>query len=156
MDWEYELAADMRYRGQTHCVPVPVPGDGPRPEQDPGALRARFEEAYLARYRRKIHDVPVEVAAWRLTLLGPPPAGGFMNASLDGSVSRDFRKGTRRMYAGPEAGFADGAVYDRYALPENESFTGPAVVEERESTILIPSGASFRKDASGNVEISWE
>ncbi len=64
-------------------------------------------------------------------------------------------KGRRRMYGGPEAGFIEGAVYDRYALPEGEEFRGPAVIEEREATILAPPGVVFRKESSGDVLLRW-
>ena len=50
--------------------------------------------------------------------------------------------------------FAEGAVYDRYALPEGERFAGPAVIEEREASIFVPPGASFQKDAAGNILIA--
>ncbi len=57
---------------------------------------------------------------------------------------------------GGAGAFAEGAVYDRYALPEGEGFAGPAVIEEREASIFVPAGASFRKDAAGNIRIALE
>ena len=45
-------------------------------------------------------------------------------------------------------------VYDRYALPAGSRFDGPAIVEERESTAVIPQGASFMADTFGNLLIT--
>ena len=44
-------------------------------------------------------------------------------------------------------------VYDRYALCADETFDGPALVEERDSTCCIPPGARVRVDAYLNLVI---
>ena len=109
-----------------------------------------FERAYERRYLRKIENVAAEVAAWRLTMLGPAP-GGMDVAPL--SDDSDFEKGARKIYFGPEGGFEEARVYHRYSLPAGREFSGPAVVEERESTIVVPQDARFRKDAGGHIVI---
>jgi N-methylhydantoinase A/oxoprolinase/acetone carboxylase beta subunit len=43
-------------------------------------------------------------------------------------------------------------VYDRYSL--SGRFAGPAIVEERESTVVIGAGASARIDAGGNLLVT--
>jgi N-methylhydantoinase A/oxoprolinase/acetone carboxylase beta subunit len=44
-------------------------------------------------------------------------------------------------------------VYDRYALTPGTAFEGPALVEERESTVVVPPDASVRCDESLNLII---
>ena len=48
-----------------------------------------------------------------------------------------MRKGSRRAYFPERADYVDTAVYDRYALKPGMQFAGPAIVEERESTLII-------------------
>ena len=148
--WEFPCAADMRYRGQTDTVSVPLPGEGGVPVRDAAAMQELFERAYERRYLRKIENVAAEVAAWRLTMLGPGPHDMDAAPLTD---EADFEKGARKIYFGPEAGFCEARVYHRYSLPAGREFTGPAIVEERESTIVVPEDARFRKDAGGHIII---
>jgi N-methylhydantoinase A len=60
------------------------------------------------------------------------------------------------MFDGARREFVEGVVYDRYALPEGDIFPGPAVIEERESTIVMPGDAVFVKDESGNIQATLE
>jgi N-methylhydantoinase A len=55
----------------------------------------------------------------------------------------------------PEAGeFQTGAVYDRYALRPGDTVVGPAVVEERESSLVLFTGSSGRVDAHLNMVVT--
>ncbi len=148
--WEFLCAADMRYRGQTDTVSVSLPEEGGMPVRDAAGMQELFERAYERRYLRKIENVAAEVAAWRLTMLGPGPRD--MNfAHL--AEEANFDKGSRTIYEGPERGFQEARVYHRYSLPAGREFSGPAIVEERESTILVPEGMCFRKESHGHVVI---
>jgi len=49
-------------------------------------------------------------------------------------------------YFAEAGGFVETAVYDRYALDPGAEFTGPAIVEERESTAVVGPGARCRVD----------
>jgi N-methylhydantoinase A len=63
-------------------------------------------------------------------------------------------KGTRPVYF-PEFGdFQMTQVYDRYALGTGQTFDGPAIVEERESTLVIGPGASFEQLPTGNILVT--
>ena len=56
-------------------------------------------------------------------------------------------KGARRAYFAESGDFVETAVYDRYALTAGMTLTGPAIVEERESTAVIGPGGRARVDA---------
>ena len=47
--------------------------------------------------------------------------------------------------------FAEAPVYDRYALPQGQSISGPALIEERESTCVIGGGEKAIVDADYNL-----
>ena len=52
----------------------------------------------------------------------------------------------------PEAdGHRDCPIYDRYALRPGDTFTGPAVIEENESTVVIGIGDRAEIDARGHL-----
>lgn len=58
-------------------------------------------------------------------------------------------KGNRPVYF--PGGYRDIAVYDRYLLTPGTHFTGPAIIEERESTIFVGQGCTCRIDEQWNV-----
>ena len=60
-------------------------------------------------------------------------------------------KGRRAAWFGE--GFVDTPVYDRYALAPGTTLPGPAIIEERESTTVIPPGDEVTVDASGSLRI---
>ena len=76
------------------------------------------------------------------------------NSNVQTSAPRlrrgDLRKGTRQVYF-PQTGFAPCAVYDRYSFAAGIQLSGPAVIEERESTIVAGPDARITVDKHLNV-----
>jgi N-methylhydantoinase A len=149
----YQRTADMRYVGQGHEVSVPLPG-GVLNEQDVLRLTAEFEATYRGLYGRKGPDVPLEIINWRVVASGPRPQ---MNLRLarDDSNREDARKGSRRAYFAECSGFVETAVYDRYAFKPGMKFSGPAIVEERESTLIVGSRGRARVDSNLNIIVEF-
>jgi N-methylhydantoinase A/oxoprolinase/acetone carboxylase beta subunit len=52
--------------------------------------------------------------------------------------------------------FLDCPVYDRYALEPGESHRGPAVIEDRESTTILPVASSFVTDELRHLIITLD
>jgi N-methylhydantoinase A len=76
-----------------------------------------------------------------------------MGAEYDGEARNEPEKGARRAYLPESAGFVDVPVIDRYALRPGYSRAGPAIIEERESTIVVGKGATISVDPLANVII---
>jgi N-methylhydantoinase A len=91
-----------------------------------------------------VTDVPVEAMSWRLAATAPVP-NVQLHFGGQPAAPRDPVKGRRDVYF-RETGFAPCAVLDRYALQPGMAFTGPAVVEERESTTVIGPDARLVVD----------
>jgi N-methylhydantoinase A len=124
--------ADMRYVGQGHEVRVPLPDGALR---DGAILAERFDREYRRLYGRGGPSVPVEVINWRVVSSGPRPS--LRLSQEDAGVSGNAIKGSRRAYFPAAGGYVDTPVYDRYALRRGNRFVGPAIVEERESTLVV-------------------
>ena len=140
------VAADVRYQGQGDSVTVVL---GSELTDDPSRrLEERFEEEYLRLYGSSPSNVEPEILTWRLRISGPRPEPDIAARFGTG----DALRGHRDMWF-PGQGYVEGAVFDRYALVPGFEFSGPAVVEERESTMVIgPSGRALVTDG-GNVEV---
>jgi N-methylhydantoinase A len=64
----------------------------------------------------------------------------------------DPRLGERRAYF-PPAGFVSTAVYERGRLAPGGRVLGPAIVEQTDTTTVIPPGYLALMEASGNLRI---
>ncbi len=144
--------AELRYVGQGRQITIPVP----LTELDDHSiehLSTTFEETYRRLYGRTASGNPLEAINWRVVTSAPSPTLPLDNLALSqpGGAVEEAIKGSRSIYL-PESGdFADVLVYDRYKLASRTSFTGPAVVEERESTTIIGAGASVVVDELLNL-----
>ena len=142
---------DIRYEGQGHEITIDLP-KGILSDLDREELQRRFEKEYEFRYGRTISDVPIEAVTWRVQVKGPVPAVQVVQKS-DNSVTGEAFKGKRKVYF-QETGYLDCPVYNRYALRPNEEINGPAIVEEKESTLVIGINASFYLDELKNIVIT--
>jgi N-methylhydantoinase A len=142
--------ADMRYRKQGYEIRVPIP-EGPLDASRREEVHQSFEGAYRAIYGHTVRDAPIEAVSWRVVAQGPRPTLRLPTAAGAGRDPRAARKGIRRVYLPDARGYADVPVYDRYALGAGATIEGPAVIEERESTVVVSAAAAIRVDAASNV-----
>ena len=145
-------ALDMRYRGQGYDLEVPLPDTADDAEL--GQLPRLFAAAYEAVFAKSFPDEALDILSWKVTVAGPEPGAGVahrldMVAPQGGAV-----KGMRSAYFPEAAGFVDCPVYDRYALTPGVGFSGPALVEERESTCVIGVADHAVVDEAGNLAVS--
>jgi N-methylhydantoinase A len=145
----YQRTADLRYIGQGHEVSVALP-DGVLAAAELARIGAEFERTYEALYGRKGPDVPLEVINWRVVASGPRPD---MDLQLPrgSSKSGEALKGSRLAFFPEAKDYVETAIYDRYALEPNMRFNGPAIIEERESTLIIGARGQAHVDDKLNV-----
>jgi len=147
------FSADMRYLSQRYEVNVALPAG----ELGPGLLdplREAFYAAYRQHYGREIREVPVEAVSWRLTISGPRPelaAAWAQQGEADRTVKA---KGQRPVLFVGAQGAVACAVYERSRLPLGAALTGPAIIEDHESTSVLPPGARAKIDETGMLAIT--
>lgn len=149
----YQRTADMRYIGQGHEVSVRL-RDGVLSERHTTEIAAEFEETYRQLYGRKGPDVPLEIINWRVVTCGPRPEM-TLRLSRDTVEQREPRKGSRPAYFPERGGFVETPVYNRYALEPGMEFDGPAIVEERESTLIVGVRGRARVDERLNIILEF-
>jgi len=147
----HKREADMRYVGQGHEIRVPLPV-GALGAGSVSKLIAAFETEYRQLYGRLGPPVPLEFMNWRILSTGPKPKLHLGAARPTRSNSKSVgQKGARRAYFPESQGFADTPVYDRYEIAEGATFDGPAIIEERESTVVVGPGGRCLIDKHGNL-----
>ena len=146
----YLYQADMRYVGQSYELTIPLPNGVLRPEKLAGVID-RFHEEHDRAYGFKADGEPVEFVALRLSAIGSisrprareiPGSGGDSSAAL---------KARRAVYFAESGGTVDCPVYDRYGLGPDDEISGPAIVEEVDSTTVIHPGYRAVVDRYGNL-----
>ncbi len=145
---ETSFSIEMRHVAQTREIGVALEGD--IAALDAEALRARFLARYQARYGHSHPNVPIELVTCRAIVSAPPsPLSNVARAAAGGAALR----GTRRLFDFEQDRFVEAGVYDRYALRPGEDLPGPCLIEERESTVVVPADARAFVDDDLNVVI---
>ena len=139
------FGADLRYFGQQNEVTITFDHD-PRAGRDAEMIRRIFETAYHAQYGVNPSHVPIEIVSWRLTVRGPDIAV-HGSGTLPGAWGE--AKYWRTISLWPDLGPT--AIYDRTSLAAGQTIAGPAIIEERETTIVLPPGWDAQVDAIGCV-----
>lgn len=142
----YQRSLDMRYAGQTRELTVSLPDSlaGATPE----SVRDIFMERYREFFGHAHADVPAELVTCRL--VATSPARTVPNQTR--TVARgEAKKGQRQAFFSGR--YMPATVYDRYRLEPGTTFDGPAMVEERESTVVVPPDAVVTVDRDLNLAI---
>ncbi len=126
---------DMRYEGQGYEVEMYL--DGPLPTKtELDRLESSFGETYKQIYSLAL-DEPVEIINFKVTVSGPQPDLQFKPRKS----KTDSTKEKRKVWFPRESGYVECTVHDRYALLPGAEVSGPAVLEELDSTTVLPSAA---------------
>lgn len=149
----HAAVAEMRYVNQGHEISVPLPA-GPLGPAHAVEIQTRYEAEYRRLYGRLGPPVPVEAINWRVVSSGPRPALRMVTAAGETTTNAaEAIKGTRHAWFPETEGWCDTPVYDRYGLGPGARFAGPAIVEERESTVIVGPGAACAIDDRRNLAI---
>jgi 5-oxoprolinase (ATP-hydrolysing) len=147
--------ADCRYVGQAYELLVPVPA-GELDEAGLARIVERFEEAHEREYFYRFEEVPVQIVHLRSYAIGlmpklvpSPIAEGGARVADDALVDR------RSVLFALDAGSAarDTPFYDRERLRAGNVIAGPAVIEQLDSTTVLPPGATARVHGDGTIVI---
>jgi len=151
-DMQFIRSADMRYAGQGFEISVGLPGGGYGPGQL-DEFRRSFEKEYQDIYQRLCPEIPIEGVNWRLVATGPRPQVGAGTWWSKGVTLGEALKGKRRVYLPGEGKYDEVPVYDRYRLPVGVKIDGPAILEERESTVVMNGPGTAWVDPSGSLMV---
>jgi 5-oxoprolinase (ATP-hydrolysing) len=144
-------SAEMRLLGQVHDITVPLPA-GPLVPGTLPALTAAFETEYARLYTHVYTGNVIQAISWRVLAAGPAPTVRLERPD-GGPPAAAALKGRRPAYFAEAGGFVPTPVYDRYALQPGDAIEGPAIVEEREATTVVPPGDRLEVDGHLHLRI---
>jgi N-methylhydantoinase A len=145
-----ETLADMRYRGQSYELTVPM--DPARPER----ARERFHEQHARRYGYAMRDALVEIVTLRVrgTAAGAEvalPQDTDRAGESETSEAAQVGETPVVLDSGEEV---MAALYDRDRLRFGHAFDGPAVVAQYDATVFVAPSWHVEVDAWRNLHFS--
>ncbi|WP_299878444.1 hydantoinase/oxoprolinase family protein [uncultured Sulfitobacter sp.] len=150
---ELSFELDMAYIGQTHTVSVPIAvevNDGTVQPPTQAQIESAFDTAYGATFGRLLSNGVRRILNLRSAVTGKRPK--FDLATLAPSTSGVAAPIAMRPVHFGDA-WHDTAIYDRLSLPVGSVITGPAILTQPDTTVLIEPDLQGRVDAFGNTII---
>ena len=142
-------SVDMRYLRQGYEIRVELEGNEINAETL-NTLEQRFEEEYMRFYGVLCEGVPIQAVNWRVVASGPTlEIEGQALKVGEESQKLDQPYGSRNVVFNPEDEAALTPVYRRESLSSSFKATGPALIEEAESTTIVLPNWSARVDVTG-------
>jgi N-methylhydantoinase A len=142
---------DLRYVGQGYELKIPFAA-GTLDQAQLDDIWSRFHDAHKREYGHYFADNPIEIVNVRVTACGSIPKINKLTAPEGATLAK------ARVKTGPcvfriedELRSFETAFYRRHLLPVGESFSGPAIVLQKDSTTVIPPGWSALNEAVGNL-----
>ena len=138
-------SADMRYRGQSFEINVPMPGT----IDQASTIQALFDQAYRRVYGMADPAGLVELVTLRVTIVGRHPKPDLSAATTRRQPKPAQASGTRKVYF--KNAWSEAAVLQRSSLSPGDYFDGPAIVEQYDTTVFVTPAFRVSVDDRRNL-----
>jgi N-methylhydantoinase A len=155
-DLSFVRSIDMRYVGQSYELTIPLPA-ARMTEMGDAAISQLLEGFHAEHDRAYGFSAPteaVEAVAVRVTALGHVEKPQLRELPPSETAGQALPKERRQVAFAEAGGYVDVDVFDRYELAAGSAVTGPALVEEVESSTVIHPGYVARVDRFGNLIVT--
>lgn len=146
-----EFKAYMRYSGQGWEIPVPLSAEqAANPDGD--VYQSLFEAEYSALFGRVVDGMDIEITVWAVNATTPAHVEepiSLATASGTAQISE-----TRMVFDAALGESVDASVIHRDDLQTGQVLSGPAVVTEDETTIIIPQSRQAMRQIDGCIDIT--
>jgi N-methylhydantoinase A len=150
----FQRRAELRYAHEVSDISIEVPaGVGAQ------SLHALLESRFVAEHETAYgfsRDEPVHVSSLRVRATAPGLALGFADLAAawrSESAGADTAATTRPCYFGRDHGLLDATVTTRHGV--RAPLPGPAIIEEPDSTTVVPPAWTASVEESGTMVLRW-
>jgi N-methylhydantoinase A/oxoprolinase/acetone carboxylase beta subunit len=116
-------------------------------------IRERFDDVYQKLYGRTYPDTPIEFVTFKVRASLPERPFRIPALQTTTTSIEDCIKGQRQAFSIAQKKYILFTVFDRSNLFPGASLNGPAIIEEKESTIVVGEDARASVDEHGFVWI---
>jgi len=145
--------AYMRYVGQGHEIPVPLP-NRKLEAADVAIIRGAYEAEYAKFYDRLVPGADIEVLSYEVTITTLVPEGP--RAPSTGNGTKAPPPGKRPVRDPASGAVAEWAIHDRRSLTVGTPLAGPAIIAEDETSTLVAPGWTAERDSLGYIYLTRE
>jgi len=141
---------DLRYLGQTHELTIEIPTPG---KKSLDIVKEVFRKRHLKEFGFiRETDTPIQIVSLRLTVLGILPKPDIKQ-KIHQKTSDWAESSVRPVLFDKFTGFINTPIFERELIPVGKPFTGPAIIEQFDSTTVVLLGQKVSKEANGNIII---
>ena len=133
------LQADMRHKGQGHEILVDINNEDII-NKNIQIIKKNFYKSYEKVYGFSHNKLEIEITKLRLKAIGKTPKFNISEENTD----KKSQLSKRHIYLAKGKPLL-ASIYKRADLSEHKKYSGPAVIEEIDSTVVIPNNCSFTK-----------
>ena len=148
---QFQRFASLRYLGQDHSVEVPLP-NGKYGKNELNKILSTFHNQYEKEFTYKL-DNPVELIQFHLVAIAKIEKPKLEKRLKTGKKTKDAIK-SRRKVDFDQFGDRVSDIYDFDLLEPKMTFTGPAIVEDASTTVVIFPGQKCTVDDYANLHIN--
>ncbi|KMY55558.1 hydantoinase [Bacillus sp. FJAT-27231] len=141
---------DMRYVGQWRTLSVTVD----RPLQSLENAVERFHQEHEREFAFRDEETGIEIYGLRVEAIGTVEKPEFNKEEPSGTLEEALKE-TREVYFEEADGFIETAVYDRVKIPVLSEFSGPAIIDQLDSTVVVPPYCTVKVDEYRNIIMSF-
>lgn len=138
---------ELRYKGQWRSLAVVVPNQITSLEDVLVAFHKEHEREFAFSDKEQV----VEIYGLRVTAIGTVPKPDFPQFAPEGSLEEAYKE-SRPVYF--EGEYIDTKVYNRDLIPVKTQLIGPAIIDQLDTTTVIPPGFTAEVDVYKNIIIS--
>jgi N-methylhydantoinase A len=151
---DFQFAADLRYRGQEHTIPVPLEGRDDLTGGGSQTLRQTFDRLHDRRYGHAAPDESIQIVNLRLILraIGGDTSSDWMTARFEPEDPQPDQ--IRNVIFDDPASPVTSRIAWRPGLAPGAVIEGPAVIEEPNSTTLVFPGDVVTVTEHGHLDIT--
>lgn len=150
-DIQAEFKAYMRYTGQGWEISIILtPDQAETPDKE--VFQRLFEEDYAALFGRVVDGMDIEMTVWAVNATTlPAPVSAIAPLS---NRSQAQPTGTRTLFDPALASPVQAAIVQRDAMESGQQITGPAIITEDETTIVVPSSRQAVAQTDGCIDVT--
>ena len=148
---QFQRFASLRYLGQDHSVEVPLP-NGKYGKNELNKILSTFHNQYEKEFTYRL-DNPVELIQFHLVAIAKIEKPKLEKRLKTGKKTKDAIK-SRRKVDFDQFGDRVSDIYDFDLLEPKMTFTGPAIVEDASTTVVIFPGQKCTVDDYANLHIN--
>jgi N-methylhydantoinase A len=148
----FERTLMMRFVGQGAETDLSI-DNKPFDQWKKTEIRALFDAVYQKLYGRTYRETPVEFVTFKVRASLPERPFRIPSLKNRGKSIEDCLKGERQAFSLIQKEYIPYQVFDRFKLYAGAVLNGPAIIEEKESTIIVGEDAKASVDEYGFVWI---